>query len=286
MRADLHTHSTVSDGTDAPAELMRRAREAGLDAVALTDHDTFDGHAEARAAAAELGLAFIGGMEMSTEVNGHSVHLLMYGGRADDPALGAELARVRQARLDRLPAMLRKLAGLGMPLAASDVATFADDASSLGRPHVADALVAAGYVADRDEAFARWLGDDKPAYVDRYATPLERAIGLIRGAAGVAVVAHPWSRGRRHDLPESYLTRLVTEHGLDGFECDHPDHLPAERATLHALAAQLGVLATGSSDHHGAGKKAGYALGACTTASDQFERLGRLIAERASSSST
>lgn len=281
MRIDLHTHSHVSDGTDAPAVVMAHAREAGLDAVALTDHDTADGVAEARAAASELGLEFVPGLEFSTRHGGQSVHLLMYGGDPGEPALAAELARVRDGRDDRTPRMLARLAELGMPLDAAEVEALAADAMSVGRPHIADAMVARGYVADRSEAFAEWLGDDKPGYVDRYATPLPDALALVRGAGGVAVVAHPWSRTGRRVLPPAELRRLVAEHGLDGFECDHLDHPPANRRQLHGLAAELGVLATGSSDHHGAGKHAAYRLGACTTAPEQYRRLRELIDERA-----
>lgn len=280
MRIDLHTHSTVSDGLDAPADLIALAVAAGLDVVALTDHDAFDGLEQACAAASALGIGFLSGVEMSTERDGHSVHLLGYGCDPDEAELAAELRRIRDGREHRTPAMLARLAGLGMPLTEAEVAAFAEDASSIGRPHVADAMVARGYVRDRDEAFAKWLGDDRPAYVNRYATPLERAIALVRGASGVAVIAHPWSRRGRHELPERYLTELVADHGLDGVEADHPDHTPAERAALHSLAGRLGVLATGSSDYHGAGKKAGFSLGSCTTEPAVYERLVALIADR------
>jgi predicted metal-dependent phosphoesterase TrpH len=280
MRADLHTHTLFSDGLDTPELLIARAVDAGLDAVAVTDHDTADGLPRARAAASRMGIDLVAGLEMSAQVEGHSVHLLMYGGDPAEPALAAELKRIRRGRDVRIPAMVDRLGELGMPLTADEVAAFADDASSIGRPHVADALVARGYVADRAEAFSRWLADDKPGYVGRYATPLLDAIALVRRAGGVAVVAHAWSRSGRHHLPERLLADLVTDHGLDGFEADHPDHLPAQRVVLHALADRLGVLATGSSDYHGAGKKAGYHLGACTTDSEQYGRLRALIAER------
>lgn len=281
MRIDLHLHSTCSDGLDDPATLMAHAAASGLDAVALTDHDAADGVGEAASAAARLGLEFVAGLELSARLEGASVHLLMYGGDPGEPALAAELARIRGGRDDRLPAMLRRLAELGLPLEASEVAAFAEDASAVGRPHVADAMVARGYVSDRDEAFARWLGDDRPAYVDRYATELVEAIALVRGGGGVAVVAHPWARAGRRVLGEAVLERLVAEHGLDGIECDHPDHGAADRVALHALAGRCGVLATGSSDHHGAGKKAGFELGACLTEPEQYRRLRALIAQRA-----
>lgn len=280
MLIDLHAHSFVSDGTQSPADLVAQAGASGVGVLALTDHDTFDGLPEATGAAAACGVEVLGGVEISAQFAGQSVHLLGYGCRTDDQALLGELARIREGRLQRLPTMLARLASVGMPLSVDQVSAFSGDASSVGRPHVADALVAAGYVRDRDEAFVRWLADDKPCYVPRYAPELADAIAAVREASGVAVLAHAWSKRGRHTLPERVLAEFVTEHGLDGIECDHPDHLPAERATLHALAGRLGVLVTGSSDYHGAGKKAGYALGACGTASEMYERLGGLIAER------
>lgn len=280
VRIDLHTHSDVSDGTDAPAVVMRAAAEAGLDVVALTDHDTFAGLAEAEAAASGLGLGFVPGMEMSTERLGASVHLLAYGCDLEDAALLAELATVREGRTSRLPAILAKLAGLGMPITEADVLVHSAGATSLGRPHVADALVAAGYVPYRDEAFRHWLYDGGPAWVDRYTTPLERAIELVHAAGGVAVLAHPWGRGRREVLPEEYLEELVAVHGLDGFEADHTDHDDDARTDLHALAARLDVLALGSSDHHGEGKRDN-PLGVHTTHPEQYERLRAAMARRA-----
>lgn len=286
MRIDLHTHSDVSDGTDAPAALVAAAAEAGLDVVSLCDHDTFDGLAEARAAADALGVGFVPGMEFSTALwgedatQGASVHLLAYGADPSDAALLAELTRVREGRTGRLPAILDKLAELGLPLTEADVLARSAGATSLGRPHIADALVAAGYVEHRDEAFRRWLRDGGPAWVDRYATPLPRAIELVHAAGGVAVLAHPWGRGRREQLPEAYLEHLVAEYGLDGFEADHTDHDDDASAGLHALAGRLGVLALGSSDHHGRGKRDN-PLGVRTTHPDQYAALlGRMAARR------
>lgn len=273
MRIDLHSHSTISDGTDAPAALMAQASAAGLDVVALTDHDTFDGIDQAAAAASELGLGFVAGMEMSTEVHGHSIHLLMYGGDRGDRALSAELELIRTGRERRLPIMLERLAALNMPLGLADVEAFAEDAASVGRPHVADAMVAAGYVADRDEAFRLYIGDDGPAYADRYACPLEKALRLVTRAGGVPVIAHPWARKSRHDLPPAYVRRLAADHGLAGLEVDNPSMTDADRAELRALADELGLLATGGSDHHGAGKKGTYDLGSGLTSPEQYERL-------------
>lgn len=279
MRIDLHTHSSVSDGTQSPSALVRAAAAAGLDVVGVCDHDTFDGLPEARAAAPGAGIEVVGGLEMSTELDGASVHLLGYGCRPDDAALGAELERIRAGRTGRLSALLERLTELGLPVTEAEVRAQAHGGPSLGRPHVADALVARGYVADRTEAFDRWLADDRPAFVPRYAAGLAASLALVRAAGGVAVLAHPWGRGSRAVLPPAVLADLVERHGLDGFEVDHTDHDPATRAELRALASGLGVLATGSSDHHGAGKP-GNPLGCETTDPEVYQRLRALVAER------
>lgn len=255
MKIDLHTHSRVSDGTDTPTILVTKAFEAGLDVISLTDHDTFAGVAEAQEAGKRIGIKVLGGIEMSTERAGASVHLLGYGCDPFDRELNAELARIRFGRTDRLPAMVEKLNAAGLAITLDDVMTAANGAPALGRPHVADALVAKGYVTDRDEAFARWIGDDKPCYVHRYACPLERAIELVHAAKGVAVIAHPWGRGAQDVLPAPYLESLVRDHGLEGIEVDHPDHDEETRSLLFEMGARLGLVRTGSSDYHGLGKK-------------------------------
>lgn len=279
MRIDLHAHSLISDGTDTPAELVAEARRAGLDVVALTDHDTFDGLPEALAAAESAGVRVLPGVELSTEVDGVSVHLLGYGCRTDDPALLAELALIRRGRDGRVPAMLALLAGLGMPLDPAVLARVSSSAASIGRPHLADALVAQGYVVDRTEAFDRLLADGGPAFVPRYAAPLEPAIGLIRAAGGVAVLAHPWGRVSREVLPERYLAELAQDHGLDGIEVDHNDHGPGTRAELRAVARRRGLLATGSSDYHGTGKR-DHGLGVNTTRPEVLAEIDARIARR------
>lgn len=283
-RIDLHTHSDVSDGTERPAEVVAAAARAGLDVLALADHDTFDGLDEAAAAAGALGIGFVPAMEMSTELGGASVHLLAYGCDPQHDGLLAELARVRTGRTARLPAILARLADLGFPLTEEDVHVQAAGATSLGRPHVADALVAAGHVAYRDEAFERWLYDGGPAWVDRYTTPLERAITLVHAAGGVAIVAHPWGRGRRDVLPVHHLEYLVAERGLDGVEADHTDHDDEASATLRDLAGRLGVLALGSSDYHGTGKRHN-PLGVRSTRPEQFAALLDRMRERSGAAS-
>lgn len=270
MRIDLHTHSLVSDGTDTPAALIEHAADAGLDAVALTDHDTFDGLPEAIAAGRTLGVEVLGGLEFSTRFAGRSVHLLGYGPDTQDVPLNAELARVREGRDGRVPAMVERLTQAGLPLTLAEVLAQAGGAS-VGRPHIADALIARGYVADRDQAFQEWLHDGGPAFVDRYATPIVEAIRLVGAAGGVAVIAHPWSRGAAAVLTEPVLAELAAA-GLAGLEVDHPDHDADQRAELRAIAARLGLLVTGSSDHHGTGKTRN-PLGVCTTAPDVYAAI-------------
>jgi len=276
MRIDLHAHSAVSDGTDTPAGLVAEAARAGLDVVALTDHDTFDGLPAAAAAAGPAGVRVLPGIEISTQVRGTSVHLLGYGCRPDDPALAAELARVRQGRDGRVPAMLAALARIGAPIDPELLARIRGDAPSVGRPHVADALIQSGYVQSRQEAFDRFLADDGPAFVPRYATRLEHGIDLVHGAGGVAVLAHPWGRSSRPVLPEGKLERLVRDHGLDGIEVDHNDHDRRTRQELRRVAARLGLLATGSSDYHGSGKT-GHPLGVNTTSAAVLAEIDRRI---------
>ncbi|HOC12954.1 MAG TPA: PHP domain-containing protein [Propionicimonas sp.] len=278
MRIDLHTHSNVSDGTDTPAELVAKA-SAALEVVALTDHDTFDGLAEAVAAGVQAGVEVLRGIEISAQHRGASVHLLGYGCLADAPGLAAELAHVREGRAQRVPAMLANLARYGMPVPVDVLARQVGDSPSVGRPHLADAMVELGYVADRREAFDNWLADDKPIFVHRYATELKTALRLIRQAGGVALVAHPWGRGSRAQLPPELLAELAASDLLDGVEVDHQDHDQATRADLRALAAELGLLATGSSDYHGAGKQE-HDLGCNLTAPEVLTEIRRRVAER------
>ena len=195
MRIDLHTHSTVSDGTLPPDEVMQAAAAAGLDVVALTDHDCCHGWDDARKAAERLGITLVPGLEVSTRFAGQGVHLLGYLPDASHPPLVEELGRVLDGRNSRLPAILSRLRDLGLDLDAADVLNVAGDAAATGRPHIADAMIAKGMVRSRDEAFARYLGPGGPAYVDRYAADLEGMIRLIGEAGGVSVVAHPWAGG-------------------------------------------------------------------------------------------
>ncbi|MFT4008464.1 MAG: PHP domain-containing protein [Nocardioidaceae bacterium] len=271
MRIDLHTHSDRSDGTLSPAELVGAAARAGLDVVAITDHDCFAGWAEAIRAGREHGVKVLRGVEVSTRFRGASVHLLGY---LPDPAyepLTAELDAILAGRNDRMPQIVGRLQDLGIAITEADVAAVSGEAAASGRPHVADALVGLGVVTSRDEAFARYLGPSGPAYVDRYAAGLERMIELIREAGGVSVVAHPWGRYEHRGLDAEGFAELRAL-GLDGIEVDHQDHDAPTRDRLRALATDLDLIVTGSSDFHGAGK-VGHELGCNTTAPEQLEHL-------------
>lgn len=271
MRIDLHTHSRVSDGTDSPGELVRAAHEAGVDVVALTDHDSAAGWAEATEVAEALGIGFVPGLEISTEFSHHAVHLLAYLPDPDYPPLVSELQRVLDGRSARVPVMVGKLQALGIEITEDDVHARSKDAAATGRPHVADALVALGVVASRDEAFERYLGWGKPGYAGRYAASLEHMIDLIAEAGGVTVIAHPWGRAGRQWPDEAALAAL-RQRGLAGIEVDHQDHDPETRSRLRSIAANLGLVATGSSDYHGTGKT-GHGLGVNSTDPGEFHRL-------------
>jgi predicted metal-dependent phosphoesterase TrpH len=267
MRADLHVHSRASDGTDPPAEVMRRAARAGLDVVALTDHDTVAGHPEARAAAGSVTL--LPGMELSCRLDGRSLHMLAYLFDPDQPGLAAELARIRDDRVLRARAMVDKLADLGVDISWEQVAAIAGQAV-VGRPHIARAMADSGAIASPREAFTRdWIADGGRAYADRYALDPARAIGLVRAAGGVAVLAHPRA-GRDTWVSDMQIARLAAA-GLAGLEVFHPDQSDAERARLLALADDLGLAATGGSDDHGS--LTGYRLGCETTPAEAYHDL-------------
>lgn len=271
MRIDLHTHSRASDGTQSPTELVRDAVAAGLDVLAITDHDTADGWDEAATAATELGLTLVRGLEISTRHQGRGVHLLAYLPDPEHPRLVEELDRILAGRDSRVPAMVDRLRGLGIDITLDDVRRASGAAAATGRPHVADALVTLGVVANRDEAFASYLASGRPAYANRYAASLVEMIDIVREAGGVSVIAHPWGRHQRATLDEASLADLV-DRGLAGLEVDHQDHDAATRDALRAVTRNLGLVATGSSDHHGLGK-IGHDLGCNTTDPAEFARL-------------
>ncbi|MBO9554308.1 PHP domain-containing protein [Cellulomonas sp.] len=252
MRIDLHTHSTASDGTQSPADVVLAAGEAGLDVVALTDHDTTAGWDEAAEAAQLVGVTLVRGTEVSARSRGISVHLLSYLQDPTHPALVTELDKTRDARLGRARAIVDLLAA-DFPITWDDVLAQAKDAVVVGRPHLADALVANGVVPDRDAAFARLLRADGPYHVPHYAPAAPDAVRAIRAAGGVPVFAHPGADARGRIVPDAVFDELAAV-GLGGIEVHHRDHSPQQRERLTAIAERLGLLVTGSSDYHGDGK--------------------------------
>jgi 3',5'-nucleoside bisphosphate phosphatase len=274
VRIDLHSHSTASDGTDPPAEVMRRARAAGLDVIALTDHDTLAGQAEARQALPE-GLSLVTGMELSARLESHSVHMLSYLPRGASPELAAECQAIRDDRVRRGQATVERLRDLGVDVTWEQVAALAAG-GSVGRPHIARAMVEAGVIAEPSEAFGPdWIGTGGRAYVGRYALDPARAIGLVRASGGAVVLAHPGAISRGWRIPDESVAALATA-GLAGLEVDHPDHDEAERGRLRALAADLDLVTTGGSDDHG--DLTGHRLGIETTSPAAFEQLMALAA--------
>jgi predicted metal-dependent phosphoesterase TrpH len=271
MRIDLHTHSVASDGTDTPADLVRKAAAAGLDVMAITDHDTSSGWQAATEAAVEVGITLVRGMEISTRLGRRSVHLLAYLVDPDSPALVAELAKVIDGRNDRVPGIVAALNAHGVEVTKEDVLREAGGSAAAGRPHVADAMVRKGIVSDRTAAFRTWLNPGRPGYVDRYAASLDQMIEVVAAAGGVTVLAHPWGRSGRSVLDTETIERLRGL-GLAGIEVDHQDHTADDRRALRGIAADLDLVVTGSSDHHGLGK-VDHELGVHTTAPEELERL-------------
>ena len=273
MRIDLHTHSTASDGTDGPGDLVRAAAAAGLDVVALTDHDTFSGLPAATSAAAEVGLRLVPGVEVSCVAGDVPFHLLAYWCDPADEALGAELLLNRDDRIPRAREITRRLAEAGYPVTWETVSAQVPEGATVGRPHLADALVVAGAVADRDEAFATLLHDGSPYVVGHHYVDHRAVVPLVRASGGVAVVAHMGAAKRGVVLSVEALEEMTAD-GLAGLEVDHPDHDDETRERLRSLANRLGLLATGSSDYHGTGKKQG--LGAYTTEPSVLEALASM----------
>ncbi|MEV2231374.1 PHP domain-containing protein [Streptomyces phaeochromogenes] len=271
MRIDLHCHSTASDGTDTPAELVRNAAAAGLDVVALTDHDTTRGYAEA-VAALPAGLTLVTGAELSCRLDGVGLHMLAYLFDPEEPELLRERELVRDDRVPRARAMVGNLQELGVPVTWEQVERIAAG-GSVGRPHIATALVELGLVGSVSEAFTtEWLADGGRAYVEKHESDPFEMIRLVKAAGGVTVFAHPAASKRGQTVPESAIAELAAA-GLDGIEVDHMDHEPATRVRLRSLAGELGLLPTGSSDYHGSRKTC--VLGEFTTDPEIYGEITR-----------
>lgn len=273
MRIDLHTHSSVSDGTESPAELLGTARAAGLDVVALTDHDTTAGWSAVEEARPP-GLTVIPGMELSCrwfpgDQRPISVHLLAYLFDPEHPGLAGERARLRTERLGRAEKIVEALAADGYPLVWEEIVAGCAG-GVVGRPHVARALVDAGAVASVDDAFATLLHHGSPYYVAKADTDVRDGIALVRAAGGVPVFAHGLATKRGRVVGDDAIAAMA-DVGLLGLEVDHPDHAPDERDHLRGVARDLGLFVTGSSDYHGRNKTTSIAV--CTTDPDQLEAL-------------
>jgi len=252
MRIDLHTHSDASDGTQSPAEVVSSAADAGLDVVALTDHDTTAGWGEAAEAAAQHGIALVRGIEVSCNHEGISIHLLGYLQNPTAPGLLEELERSRESRGNRAQRIVERLAR-DVPLSWDDVLKQVKPGATVGRPHIADAMMAKGIVGSRGEAFAKYLYDGSPYYVSHYAPDPVMAVRLVRQAGGVAVMAHPFASGRGFVVKDAVIEAMAAE-GMAGLEVYHRDHTGVEVQHGLDLAASLDLFVTGSSDYHGDGK--------------------------------
>lgn len=269
MALDLHTHTRFSDGTTTPSQNAVLAKAAGLGGLALTDHDTLDGWAEQEATCRLQGLAFVPGIELSAEDGATSVHVLGYWVDPDDAALLAECGRLRDERSQRAQRILELLAGMGLEVAEQAVRDRAGPAP-IGRPHIAQAMVDAGLVPDLPTAFDRYLADGGPAWVPKHALAPEDAVGLIRRAGGVAVLAHPGTVPERVGWTTLLVDRLVAA-GMAGIEAEHAGHGPATMAYWRRVARERDLVVTGSSDFHGGRKDV--ALGASTTPASAVEAL-------------
>jgi predicted metal-dependent phosphoesterase TrpH len=269
VRIDIHAHSSASDGTELPADLIRSAAAAGLDVVALTDHDTTSGWAAA-VEALPAGLTLVRGAEISCEIDGVSMHLLAYLFDPSHEGLAEEMGMAFDDRTPRAKAIIAKLADAGYPVVWQDVLDLLEPGATVGRPHIADVLVAKGIVPDRNTAFTQLLHNDGPFFVDHYYVDPVKAVQLVRAAGGVPVFAHPAASHRGRTVDDSVITKLA-DAGLAGIEVDHRDNPPDARVRLREIAAELGLLVTGASDYHGSGKP--NLLGENTTDPEVFAAL-------------
>ena len=265
--SDLHLHSDHSDGTEPPAEVMAAAHRHGIRTAALTDHDTTAGWAEAADAAVSLGMTFVPGMELSARHEWRSVHVLAYLFDPDDSGLRALTDRIRDSRLTRARRMADRI-GRDYDLDWADIVDQTASGATVGRPHIADALVARGHVRDRGEAFGGILHPSSPYYVDLFAPDPVTAVAAVRAAGGVPVIAHPAGRGGL--LPDRLLARLI-DAGLAGFELGHRENVEPALGRLRSLVSARDLIATGSSDYHGRGKP--NLPGEYTTADEMVDRI-------------
>lgn len=282
MLIDLHTHSNASDGTDSPAALIDKAIERGINVLALTDHDTVAGWNEAISALSAhprgSQLKLVLGSEISCQdKDGTSIHMLGLLFDESHQPLISELEKTRENRRTRMERIVTRLNEAGIDITLEEVYAQKRGDATLGRPHLADALVARGHVGSRDEAFSTFLHNGSKFYINHYSPSPEEAIKLIKSAGGVAVIAHPLaSRSGRTVNPEIFADLIAA--GLDGIEIDHRDHQELERSALLRIALENDLVITGSSDYHGTGKL--NQLAEFTTSPEQWERLESKARER------
>ena len=267
---DLHTHTNCSDGTDTPTELINKALAAGISILGLTDHDSIAGWQEARAAL-RPGISLVPGAEISCQTpDGISVHILGLLFDSENLELMSTMQATRENRHGRMAKIITRLNEAGIEISMQDVLDQLADGATLGRPHLADALVKKGVVASRDEAFTQMLHNKSKYYVSHYSPLPEAAIKMIKAAGGVSVIAHPMASHRGRTISLETFGSLI-DAGLDGVEVDHRDHSPDEKTQLIELAKQNNLVMTGASDYHGNGKL--NQLGEYVTMPEQWERL-------------
>jgi len=275
---DLHTHSNFSDGTDSPAELINKALAAGLTTIAVTDHDSIAGIDLAQSAL-RSGISLVPGAEISCQTDdGISVHMLGLLFDSTNAELLATMEKTRENRHGRMQRILERINEAGIEISMQDVLAELSDGATLGRPHLADALIKKGVVKSRDEAFSEMLHNKSKYYVAHYSPKPAEAIKLIKAAGGVSVIAHPMASHRGRTISVETFGDLI-DAGLDGIEVEHRDHLPDEKSALIKLANENNLIMTGASDYHGNGKL--NKLGEFTTNPEQWEKLrSRASADR------
>ena len=256
---DLHIHSTASDGTHTPSEILNRAHTLGLAAISITDHDTVAGCREALDGEIPAGLAFLTGVEISAEpppffaLSG-SIHLLGYGIALESPGLSDMLKRLQDSRLNRNPRIIERLNALGLKITLDEIVSESGSPDQMGRPHIARTMVKKGLVPNFDAAFDVYLGNNRPAYVDKYRAPLEEAVDAIRDAGGIAVIAHPGLYRSQNGLMSDAVMAAFKAAGVDGIEVYYPEHSARQIAHYAALAERHGLVVTGGTDFHGSMK--------------------------------
>lgn len=270
MVIDLHTHTSYSDGTDTPAQLINKALAAGISIIGLTDHDSISGWQEATDTL-RTGISLVPGAEISCQTpDGISVHILGLLFDSNNSELMNTLEKTRENRHGRMEKIIARINEAGIDITMDDVLEQLSDGATLGRPHLADALVKKGIVASRDEAFTQMLHNNSKYYVSHYSPTPEAAIKLIKTAGGVSVIAHPMASHRGRTISLDTFGSII-QAGLDGIEVDHRDHSPDEKSQLIKLANESNLVMTGASDYHGNGKL--NTLGEYTTRPEQWEKL-------------